>query len=219
MRSRMHRSSRIGEIVTFWAIIAVCSLLLSGLTFVAAKYWVGGLMARSKTAQSGPQLVLKTPDEQPDEQSDTQSERVDPPSQAVVKVQQRAPTDAEKSEIEQAYPQDAAALQAGGDQSKADDSTGSDEKPVDGANATDAAKGGSDGGYSVVASSYRDEANARREAASLEGRGYKARIVAVTRDGQTFHRVVVGNFDNRADAEKMRDRLKDEGTTAAVVSR
>jgi len=215
MRSRIHRGSRIGEIVIFWAIIIVCSLLLSGLTFVAAKYWVGGLMARSKTAQAGPQLVLKTPDEQPDEQSDTGLERVDPPSQAVVKMQQRAPTDAEKSEIEQAHPQDAAGLNESGDQSKTDDSTGGDDKPVGGADAPDAAATG----YSVVASSFRDEANARRAAADLEGRGYHARIVEIVRDGQTFHRVVVGNFDKRTDAEQMRDRLKGEGTAATIMSR
>ncbi|MBU0611569.1 MAG: SPOR domain-containing protein [Armatimonadetes bacterium] len=218
MRSRMHRSSRIGEIVTFWAIIIACSLVLSGLAFVGAKYWVGGLMAKSKATQSSPQVVLKTPDEQPEEDSDMGPERVNPPAQVAVKMQQRAPTDAEKSEIEQKYPQDAADLHEGGKPDATDDSTGSDDKALD----KDKASGDQSGGgsrYMVVANSYRDEANARREAADLEGRGYNARIVEVTRDGQTFHRVVVAEFDERAEAEHMRDRLKGDGVAATIMAR
>jgi cell division protein FtsN len=216
MRSRIRHSSRFGEVVTFWAIIVACSLLLSALSFVAAKYWVGGLMARSKTAQSGPQLVLKTPDDAPDDEvTDGEGERVDPPSQAVVKMQQRAPTDGEKSEVEQQFPQDAADLHKAGDQDATDDSTGGDDKPLD-----DTAASGSAGQqYSVVASSFRDEANARRAASELEGRGYSPRLVEVVRDGQTFHRVVVASFADRAEAEKMRDRLKSEGTAATVMTR
>jgi len=214
----MHRSSRIGEIVTFWAIIVACSLVLSGLAFVGAKYWMGGLMAKSKAAQSSPQVVLKTPSEQPEEDSDMGPERVNPPSQAVVKMQQRAPTDAEKGEIEQKYPQDAADLHEGGKQGSPDESTGSDDKALD----PDKASGDQGGGgsrYSVVANSYRDAANARRAAADLEGRGYNARIVEVTRDGQTFHRVVVAEFDDRAEAEHMRDRLKGDGVAATIMTR
>lgn len=217
MRSRIHRSSRFGEVVTFWAIIVACSLVLSALSFVAAKYWVGGLMARSKTAQSGPQLVLKTPDDKPDDEAaDGEGERVDPPSQAVVKMQQRAPTDGEKSEVEQQFPQDAADLHKAGDQDATDDSTGGDDKPMDN---TAAASGSAGGQYSVVASSFRDEANARRAASELEGRGYSPRIVQVVRDGQTFHRVVVASFADRAEAEKMRDRLKSDGTAATIMTR
>lgn len=220
MRSRIHRGSRIGEIATFWAIIVLCSLLLSGLAFVAAKYWVGGLMARSKATQSSPQLVLKTPaEQQQDEGANLGPERVDPPSQAVVKMQPRAPTDGEKSEVEQMYPQDAAGLHASGDQSKGDDSTGSDDKPLDKTGTTDAAPAAAGEQYSVVASSFRDEANARREAEKLGVRGYDARVVDVTRDGQTFHRVVVGSFEDRTEAEHMCDRLKGEGTAATIVTR
>ncbi len=211
MRRRIHRSSRIREIVTFWAMVAVLAVVLSGLAFVAAKYWVGGLMARSKAAQPGPQIVLKTPGDKPDEDSEMGPTKVEPPSQAIVKMQQRAPNDAEKSEIEQMYPQDAAELHKQGDRDNEDDSTGADDKPLNGADAG--------GHYSVVASSYRDAANARREAERLAGRGYEARIVDITRNGETFHRVVVASFDDRADAERMRDRLRQEGTAATITTR
>ncbi len=218
MRRRIHRSSRIREIVTFWAMVAVLAVVLSGLGFVAAKYWVGGLMARSKAAQPGPQIVLKTPGDKPDEDSEMGPTKVEPPSQAVIKMQQRAPNDAEKSEIEQMYPQDAAELHKQGDQDNEDDSTGADDKPLNGTDA-DGTGGVAGGQYSVVASSYRDAANARREAERLAGRGYEARIVDITRDGQTFHRVVVASFDDRADAERMRDRLRQEGTAATITTR
>lgn len=221
MRSRIHRGSRIGEIATFWAMIAIASLLLSGLAFFAAKYWVGGLMAHSKTPEAGPQFVLKAQGDKTDEGTDeSDTTRVTPPPQAVVKVQQRAPTDAEKGEVEQLFPQDAADLHKDGKKDEPDDSVGGDEKPVKGdADADKGASSGESGGrYTVVASSYRDAANARREAEKLGNRGYNARIVDVDVDGKTYHRVVVGAYSDRSEANKMRDKLNGEGTAATVMT-
>jgi len=198
--------------------VVIGSLLLSGVAFVAAKYWVGGLMARSQSTQAGPQLVLKTGGEGTEGQADSETARANAPSQAVIKMQQRAPTDAEKSEVEQMFPQDAAQVHQSGDKSGPDESVGSDEKPLSGADAGSASGNAGGGRYTVVASSYRDEANARREAERLEGRGYNARIVDVEVEGRTYHRVIVGAYSDRSEANKMRDKLNGEGTAATVMT-
>lgn len=217
MRRRIPRStSRISEIITFWSLVIVCSVVLSVLAFAVGKYWVGGLMARSKSSQATPRMVLKTPDESKDQKDEMGPERVDPPSRAVVKVQERAATDAEKSEIEQMHPQDAADLHKAGKDDTADTSTGGDEKPLHDSNGS----GASDSGrYSVVTGSFRQEDNAQREVSQLADLGYDAHVVEIQRDGQTFHRVVVGSYASRPEAEQVRDRLQQAGKSATVSAR
>lgn len=222
MKRRIHRNTRVGEIVAFWAIILFCSVILAGLGFIAGKYWMGGLMARTQTAQAAPKTVVQSPDDEPEEETDLGPKRVQPPSEAVVKMKQRAATDAEKSEIEQAYPQDAADLNKRGDRDESDDSTGGDDRPV--TNTAPAApkaepSGSSTGRYSVVAGSFLDAANARREVEALAARGHQARVSQVERDGQTFHRVIVGSYDDRTEAEGVRDELRKSGKPATISGR
>lgn len=222
MKRRIHRNTRVGEIVAFWAIILFCSVILAGLGFIAGKYWMGGLMSRNQASQTGPKTLVQSPDDEPQEEAEQGLKRVQPPSEAVVKMKQRAATDAEKSEIEQAYPQDAADLNRREGRDQADDSTGADDKPV--TNPAPAAPkaesaGGSAGRYSVVAGSFLDAANARREVEALAARGHQARVDEVERDGQTFHRVIVGSYDDRSEAEGVRDELRKSGKPATISSR
>lgn len=214
MRRRIRRPTGLIEIAGFWAMIIVISAVLAVLGFLAGKYWVGGLMARSKSAQTGPQVVLKpTEPGSEDSSGDGAPPRVEPPSRAVVKLQQRAPTDAERNEIEQMYPQDAADLHEKGGAEKGDDSTGSDTKPL-------GADGAGDGQrYAVVTGSYRQLANARREVERLADQGFEATIEKTTREGETYHRVVAGVYRDRVEAEATREQLAAAGHEASLSTR
>jgi len=217
MRRRLHRTTRLGDIALFWSLTVLCALILSVLAFAAGKYWVGGLMTRSASTQTAPQVVVKTPQEnQADNTPDANQgpERVEPPSQAVVKMQPRAPTDAERNEIEQQYPQDAAGLHKAGGQDQGDASTGADDKPLG-----DQSAGGASGRYAVTAGSFADAANAQRVVEELKNEGYDPHIVKITRNGRTLQRVIAGRYDDRAKAEEVCDQLNSEGREATVSTR
>jgi DedD protein len=216
MKRRLNRTTRLRDIITFWALIAVCAVILFVLTFMAGKYWVGGLMARSHSTQTTPQVVLNTPGEGDDAKGpdgEQGPERVEPPSNAVVKVQQRAPTDAEKNEIEQQYPQDAAGLHQAGGKDPDDESTGADDKPLGDAEGAD-----SQGRYLVAAGAYADPVNAQRVLDTLRNLGYSAHLVEIERKGQTLQRVVAGRYAERARAEEVQAQLQSQGQEATVIA-
>jgi cell division septation protein DedD len=212
MRSRNHRTSQAREIITFWGIVLVACAVLCALTFVAGKYWIGGLIARSSGDNPTPKVAVKTADEARADAADDERQ-TDPPAQATVKMEQRAPTEGERSEIEQKYPQDGADLNKAADETGSDESTGSDSKPLDGA-APDTG-----GKFVVVAGSFANPDNARRELEDLAARGYSPSITKVTRNGKTFHRVSIGSYATRDEAEQARDELTAVGKPANITTR
>lgn len=72
------------------------------------------------------------------------------------------------------------------------------------------------GGWTVVAdlTRSRDEAEALQR--QLRGHGYDAAVVRVTRDGDTWYRVRVGRFGTSAQADEMRQRLREREGVAHV---
>jgi len=208
MTRRTRRSSGIRDIVTFWSLVVGASLLLAVLAFAAGKYWVGGLIARS--APTVPKVAVKTPDEIAALKSVEDEGMTQPPPKAVVKVEQRQPNDAERSEIEQKYPQDGASLHGATGSDSPDASVGSDAKPLD---------GDGDGSYSVKAGSYRDPDTAQRHADELTAQGYSTEIVQIEVKGKTYNRVMVGPYTEKAEAERIRDELSAAGYQASVKSR
>jgi cell division protein FtsN len=214
MRSRMRRTNRIRDILIFWSLVTVSAGLLACGGFMAGKHWVGGLIAREK-ADGGttPKIVVQTPDQDSGPGVATDVEMTEPPPKPVVKLQQRDPSEAERSEIEQRYPQDGASLNRAGSDSPGDASTGSDEKPI-GDGVADRIRG-----YTVVAGSFTDPTNAERELSDLLGRGLSPFIVKVVRDGQAFHRVTLGPYPDRAAAARVRDELQTAGKVATISSR
>lgn len=201
MRSRKRRTTQAREIISFWSLILAVSIVCAGLAFLAGKYWVGGLIAKNP-ATTAPRVSVKAPSDAAAEPTG-QSE---PPPKAVVKMEQRAPTDAERSEVEQKYPQDGASLHGATGTDTPDASTGSDTQPIEG----DA------GSYQVVAGSYKNEANAQRQVDELSSKGFAATIVELNRDGGVYHRVVVGTFDTRDDAQPLLKQVTDAGISANI---
>lgn len=188
------------------------------------------MVKRSEVDTGAPEIVVQNPDDQP---VDVAEPMGPPPAEAVVKVTERAPSEAEKIELELNRPQDAAQLsQDTGDVSPPDTSLGPDDKPLkaggaakqtddDGksAPAGDGGKaaGSKKGAYSVVAGSFTDPTNAEAEVSRLSAQGYKPYIVKVQREGKTFHRVCVGSFAEQREAARLRDKLTDAGTPASLA--
>ncbi|MBC7289199.1 MAG: SPOR domain-containing protein [Armatimonadetes bacterium] len=69
----------------------------------------------------------------------------------------------------------------------------------------------------ATAGSYRDRANADQVAAALSAKGLDATVQSVTLRGETFHRVVVGPFASREDAEKASAQVKYSGYESQVL--
>lgn len=201
MRSRTRRTTKFRDVANFWGLVVGVSILLAILGFAAGKYWVGGLMAKQPAATT-PRVTVKTPDGG----AAGEKGESEPPPQAVVKMEQRAPTDAERSEIEQNHPQDGATLHKATGVDTPDASTGGDTRTVASA----------DGKLQVVAGSYKDPANAQRQLEELASKGFSATIIDLNRDGGTYHRVVVGSFDSQDEAQRLLDEVTAAGVKANI---
>jgi len=206
MSARNPRLSSIREIAGFWGLVVVVSLVMAAMAFAAGKYWVGGLIAGGTPAT--PRIEVKSPDQAVAPPADGEEGMTEPPPKALVKSEQRQPTEAEKGELEQKYPQDGAALPGEGG---ADASKGGDSKALDGSDGT--------GSYTVKAGSYLDPDNAQRHADELAAKGYATEIVSIEVKGKTYHRVVVGPYTDQSEAERVRDELNAAGYEASVKSR
>jgi cell division septation protein DedD len=66
----------------------------------------------------------------------------------------------------------------------------------------------SGGSWTVQLGSFPKKEAAGNMAASLKGKGYDAYVSAVSLKGSEWHRVRVGRFDRREDAEKLRETLR-----------
>lgn len=211
MRNRTRRSSSLRDVLTFWAMILVAAVILAVLGFAGGKYWIGGLLARDGGTTTAPEIALKTPGEDVNGTPGVETANVEPPDKAQIKIEQRDPTEAEKSEIDQGAPQDGAGLNSSGAGDETDASTGSDTKPLD--EEADSAR------YTVTAGSFAKQVNADNEVADLTAKGYQPTVVKVARDGKTYNRVIVGSYSDRAEAEKVRDELAGEGKTVSISTR
>lgn len=228
MRSRTRRSTTGRDLAVWWGMVLLVSAILCAAGFAAGKYWVGGLLKRGEVDTGAPRIVVETEEGENRAGQGSDPGAKAPPEDAQVNLSERAPSEAEREEIEQRHPQDGAQLSADEDTAnKPDESVGSDTKPLPaaetkpdtGGSTTPAAAGGGEGGsFRVVTGSFSDPANAQRELDSLAAKGFNPRIVKINRDGKVFHRVVVGSFDSRQGAEQLRDKLKQEGTSAAITS-
>jgi cell division septation protein DedD len=232
MRRSSRRTASPRDIAVFWVTIGGLALVLGAGGFAVGKYLIGGMIRRNEVDQGAPEIVVQDPDAK---LGDTTAPEGPPPREAVVKVTERAATEAERAELELQQPQDGAQLNAETNGANPPDSSvGPDDKPLD----TDTASPGSTGkaragtklddkagkpggtskpgAYSVVAGSFADPSNADAEITRLTAQGYKPYIVKSKRDGRTFHRVCVGSFADQRAAARLRDKLTEDGTPASL---
>ena len=68
----------------------------------------------------------------------------------------------------------------------------------------------------MTAGSFADQGNAQRQVRRLAEQGYQPYVTTVEKDGITYHRVNVGLYETREQAERVRDQLRSEGFDAIV---
>jgi len=73
------------------------------------------------------------------------------------------------------------------------------------------------GTYILQAGSFRNIADADRVQATLAMQGIESRIQQVTIDEDTWHRVRIGPFDDLAQLEQMRRKLRDKHINVIVI--
>ena len=218
MSRSTRRANGPAQILSYWAIVVIVSVVLGGGAFAVGKYLVGGMVKGSNTDAGAPKVVAQAPEGEAPAETATP-----PPAKAEVKVTPRPATEAERNDLELTQPQDGAQLnQDAGTSTAPDSSVGDDSKPVTSSDDEEAAPpatatAGKGGAYTVVAGSFADAANADREVSRLMGQGYTAYIVKVKRDGKTFHRVCVGSFAEAKAAQRLRDKLREDGTEASIA--
>jgi cell division septation protein DedD len=75
------------------------------------------------------------------------------------------------------------------------------------------------GGWTVIADLTRSRDDAESLQRQLRGHGYDATVMRVARDGDTWYRVRVGRYSTNAQAEEVRQRLREhEGVTHVFVA-
>jgi cell division protein FtsN len=134
-----------------------------------------------------------------------------PPTQPRVELEPREPTEAEKQDLtQQKLDQSAQSGESASAESSppAAESPAAPEKPAE--TAAPAA------GYQVTAGSFTVAANAERVKRSLEKQGYHPYLTEVQGRGATYHRVVVGAYGSREEAEAVKKDLEAAGFVAGV---
>lgn len=86
-----------------------------------------------------------------------------------------------------------------------------------GAGSTDAAGGKDPFVYFVQAGAYSSADDAEQQRARLAMQGMTAKVTEREQGGRTVHRVRLGPYDTRAEAEALQDRLKAAGAEAVLV--
>jgi DedD protein len=75
----------------------------------------------------------------------------------------------------------------------------------------------SPGGFAVQVGSFGEEANARAESQRLSALGFAAFVEPARADGRALYRVKVGPVAERSEAERLRDRMKDQINLQGIV--
>lgn len=191
----------------FWLIVFLICIVAGVISYQAGKNWVGRRLAEVNLKASRPQL----PAEQEDDTAVVELPEPGasgPPLTPQVTIEEREPTAAEKMEVEvaarerqvRAEPQDGAQLNV---------------EREEAAPAADV----NEGGYVVTAGSYTDSANAQRVIEQLTDKGYHPFVTEVEKEGVVYRRVNVAVFDDRSQAEELRNELQKSGFVSGVMPR
>ncbi len=229
---------RLMESLRFWAVVAIICGVVGLVAYTVGKRYVGSHLHEMEVKEGAPQISpLGGSDMVRPDDSDT------PPEKPIVVVTEREPTPRERREAERELsdPQDGASLHADeaaddepdaadddADSADADDDADADAAadPDEDADADDdadpddaVADASDDGSHVVSAGSFANAENAKAQVSRLAGMGYHPYVTHVEKDGVTFSRVNVGEFDSRTKADDVADELKAKGFDAAVWTR
>jgi DedD protein len=76
---------------------------------------------------------------------------------------------------------------------------------------------GSPGGFTVQVGSFGEEANARAERDRLRGAGFTAFVEPASAQGRAIYRVKVGPVSERTEAERLRDRIREQMQLQGII--
>ncbi len=207
MLSRKDQQSR--QTVAFWLMVLLICAIAGVLSYQAGKNWVGrrlvevDLEAGARPEPPGESPVAEVPSSGQEEEA---------PLRPVVEIEEREPTGSEgllsapgqEGEQTAEGPQDGAELHMSESEATGDGS----EQPS-----------ATEGEWVVTAGSFAEEDNARRQVQKLEERGYSPFITQIKNEGITYHRVNVGTFSGRDDAEALAQKVREDGFVAGLVHR
>lgn len=216
---RTKRRSTIRTVFFFWVIIGLLSLVLAVGGFAAGRYWVGNIVNPTTIDTGAPTISVETLGDEVEEDGSGQAST--PPDEIQVAIDERQPSPGERAEIEDGGPQDGAELsrEERGMPVARDESVGSDDKPIGQQEEAQRPAPAAGKKFAVISGAFGTEVNARRQADKLRSLGYHPIVTEVKTDTGTVHRVSVGEFADRDEATRLRDRLREEGLEAAVVNR
>ena len=198
------------EALGFWLIVLLICVIAGLLSYQAGRNWVG---QRLSEVDLDKQRQTALPTDEGGTEAGPGSEQGETPLRAVVEIEERAPTEGEQLEIkmrelerqaEDSGPQDGAEVNA----AAADPGVAGDEASARGT-----------GEWVVVAGSFAQADNADHQAEELAAKGYKPLLTQITKDGVTYHRVNVGSFEKREDADNLVGKLRDDDFAATIVHR
>lgn len=193
------------EGIGFWLIVLLICMVAGVISYQAGKNWVGRHLAQINLKASQRELPPEGIDD--DAVADLpESARPEAPLTTAVTVEEREPSEAERAEVEHARlereqidePQDGAQLNRQSEEAKP-------------------ASEARESGYVVTAGSYADRDNAQKVIQRLTEKGYRPFATEMEKHGIVFRRVNVAVFEDRAQAERLRDELKEQGFVSGVM--
>ena len=207
MGRRRSKADTWREGMGFWLIVLLICMVAGVISYQAGRNWVGRHLAEVNLRANQPELPSAG-------ETDTEVVGLDeldtstPPLTPTVTITDREPSEAEKVEVERANLDRQAQDEA--EEGASDTAPHGEAEP-------DAEV--SEGGYVVTAGSYADQDNAQRAIQRLTEKGYRPFISEVDKEGITYQRVNVAVFDDRGQAEQLRDELKKQGFVSGVMPR
>lgn len=187
------------EVAGFWIIILGLCILAGALSYGLGRDWVGRTLGE---AISNENVQIKPQEQASGAAAGNQEQTGPPPAQAKADLEPREPTEAEKQEL---------AAQNLGDTGGNAEAAGGAEPPPSEVPSASAGAGAAGGSYEVTAGSFTVVANAERVERDLEKRGHHPRLVQIQRRGTTYHRVVVGTYSDKQEAETVKQDLEAAG--------
>lgn len=204
MTRRRKTPDRWREGLGFWLIVFLVCIVAGVISYQVGKNWVGRQLAEISGQAEGVQVTPEDDSQVADQLGPVEPK---PPLTPQVTIEQREPSDSEKQALEQTSPERAAS-----------------QAPQDGAelNAQPAAAPpeapSTTSGYGVTAGSFASRDNAQQVVERLTEAGYQPYITEVEKQGVVYQRVNVAVFDDRGEAEGLRDKLQQQGFVSGVMA-
>lgn len=198
------------EAIAFWLIVLLICAIAGVLSYQAGRNWVGRRLAE---VDLGSEQRAAVPGDEAGAEVASSLEQQEAPVRPVIEIEERPPTEGESREMEvrtaeeraeQSQPQNGAQLRA---QEGDKDQSGEELAGID------------SGEWVVISGSFSKADNAQGQADRLKTGGYTPFVTEITKDGVTFHRVNVGSFDERSDADALVRKLRDDDFVAELIHR